>query len=169
METEPVSWKSVEGTCGEVTAGTLSEIEVEHLARTAQKNGLARPIPVPSEPMRGGDTPEQKRRTACAPDEQSNLWFAQRDQMRTEIKRGRELLEQVQRELVLLRARLDDWARYEVVCGKNPLSEYMQAIAAKERIEQYLPVWLKRRDEQLHALDRQMEHHALHGSVEQHS
>lgn len=122
METEPVSWESAEVTCGEVTGGTLSEIEV-----------------------------------------------SKRDQMRTEIKRGRELLEQVQCELVVLRARLDEWAGYEVVCGKNPLSDYMQAIAVKERIEQYLPVWLKRREEQLHALDRQMEHHSPRGAVEQFS
>jgi hypothetical protein len=87
--------------------------------------------------------------------------------MRTEIKRGWELLEQVQRELAVLRARLDEWAGYEVVCGKNPLSEYMQAIAAKERIEQYLPVWLKRREEQLHALDRQIEHNRVRNEAGQ--
>jgi len=166
METEPVSWESGEGASGEVTGRTLSDIAVEHVGRTAQKNELAPPLPPQAETERAGGPSEQNRRAVAALDEQRSSWFAQRDQMRIEIKRGRELLEQVQRELALLRARLDDWARYEVVCGKNPLSEYMQAIAAKERIEQYLPVWLKCREEQLHALDRKMEHNAVRSGVE---
>jgi hypothetical protein len=167
METEPVSWQSAEVTSGEITGGALSEIEVEHLVRTAQKNELVHLLPVQSETERVEGALEQKQRAALALEEQWSSWFSKRDQMRTEIKRGWELLEQVQRELAVLRARLDEWAGYEVVCGKNPLSEYMQAIAAKERIEQYLPAWLKRREEQLHALDRQMQHHAARGAVEQ--
>jgi hypothetical protein len=162
METEPVSWESAEGTRGEAKALGEIAVELDRAVRTAQKNDLAHPLG----PQQPGDTSDQKHRAVAARDEQYSSWSAQRDQMRTEIKRGRELLEQVQRELALLRARLDDWARYEVVCGKNPLSEYMQAIAAKERIEQYLPVWLKRREEQLHALDRQMQHNAVRASVE---
>jgi hypothetical protein len=59
--------------------------------------------------------------------------------------------------LATLRSRLEEWPGYETVCGKNPLSEYMQTIAAKERIEQYLPVWLKRREEELHSLSREIE------------
>jgi len=153
METEPVFWKSAEGNCGE--GGTLSEIELERFVPTAPNKEL---------PSR---TSEQKPCAASALQEQWNSWLTKRDQMRTEIKRGRELLEQIQRELAVLRARLDEWAGYEVVCGKNPLSEYMQAIATKERIEQYLPVWLKRREEQLQALDRQMEHNAARSGAEQ--
>lgn len=166
METEPVSWESAEGTRGEVKALSEIAVELDRAVRTAQKNDLAHPLGPQVEAEQPGDTSDQKRRVVAARDEQYSSWSAQRDQMRTEIKRGRELLEQVQRELALLRARLDDWARYEVVCGKNPLSEYMQAIAAKERIEQYLPVWLKQREEQLHALDRQMQHNTVRASVE---
>lgn len=139
METEPVSWKSAERTGREKTGAALREIEIEHLDRSV----------------------------ASARREQWDTWFNKRDQMRMEIKRGWELLEQVQRELAVLRARLDEWAGYELVCGKNPLSDYMQTIAAKERIEQYLPIWLKRREEQLHALDRQMEHGALQTGTEE--
>ena len=165
METEPVSWESAEGTCSDVTGGALSEIEVEHLVRRAKKDGLPSSLSAQAEAEKSDR--EQKRRGGSGLEEQRNSLFSKRDKMRSEIKRGWELLEQVQRELAVLRARLDEWAGYEVVCGKNPLSDYMQAIAAKERIEQYLPVWLKRREEQLQALDRQIEHNAVREGIEQ--
>ena len=142
METEQVNWES--RIVPETKERALVESEIE---------------------CRSGAKPEDNGRTALALQEQWDVWFAKRDQMRSEIKRGWEFLEQVQRELAVLRTRLDEWPGYEVVCGKNPLSEYMQAIAAKERIEQYLPSWLKRREEQLHALNRQLEHCARNNSV----
>jgi len=119
------------------------------------------------ERRRPGDPPEQNRSAGPTLQGQWDAWSSKRDQMRTEIRRGWEFLEQIQRELAVLRARLDEWAGYEVVCGKNPLPDYMQTIAAKERIEQYLPVWLKRREEQLTALDSQMEHHVIRNGGEQ--
>jgi hypothetical protein len=165
METEPVTWEAAESTSSEGRA--LSEIELQEFVRTAQNNELPPPLWLETAPERSASPSEQKRRGAAISPELWNSWFSKRDQMRTEIKRGWELLEQVQRELAVLRARLDEWAGYEVVCGKNPLSEYMQAIAAKERIEQYLPVWLKRREEQLHALDRQIEHNRVRNEAGQ--
>jgi hypothetical protein len=162
METEPVSWESAGRITPETMGEALSEIKVECMARNVEQMNLpARLGEVHSaqgKPQETGARANEKRGTDLALQDQRDTWFAKRDQMRTEINRGRELLEQIQRELAALRTQLDEWPGYEVVCGKNPLSEYMQAIAAKERIEQYLPAWLKRREEQLHALDRQAAH-----------
>jgi len=157
MEIEQVSWESTEDINPKSRERTLSAIELERLVRKMESSPLSEPGTNRSR--------EPNRRTALEPREQLDLWFTKRDQMRTEIKRGWELLEQVQRELAVLHARLDEWPGYELVCGKNPLPDYMQAIAAKERIEQYLPAWLKRREEQLDALDRQMEHCARQNGI----
>ena len=147
METEPVSWEQTERRDHELTQRTLSGIEVERFE--------AEKVAAPS--------PEAERRASRGEERaalEAQEWdkrIDRREQMRMEIKRGRELLEQVQTELATLRSRLEEWPGYETVCGKNPLSEYMQTIAAKERIEQYLPVWLKRREEELHSLSREIE------------
>lgn len=151
METEPVSWETAESIHQELTERTLSEIASAQLSHHAEKSDAIMSARLREKPQTE-PTPLLK--------EQSDAWFAKRDQMRSEIRRGRECLEQVKGELAALRARLDDWPGYELVCGKNPMLDYMQAIAAKERIEQFLPGWLKDREEQLRALDLKIERHA---------
>ncbi len=72
----------------------------------------------------------------------------------------------MQRDLAVLRGRLEDWPACERICGLNQLPEYMQSLAASERIEQFLPGWLKRREERLHALGRKMERCARQNGLE---
>ena len=145
METEPVSWPTAESIHRYATGRTLSEIESEQLSHHPEKRDAIMSA-----------RPREKHQTETLP-EQSDAWFAKRDKMRSEIKRGRECLEQVKSELAALRARLDEWPGYELICGNNPMPDYMQAIAAKERIEQFLPGWLKDREAQLQALDLQID------------
>jgi hypothetical protein len=108
----------------------------------------------------------EQRRAAVALQQQWDAWLAQREVLSTDIKRGRECLEYTHKELARLRANLEDWAGYERICGHNPLLEYMQLLAARERIEQFLPDWLKRREAQLHALNHQMEQCAKQNGLE---
>lgn len=163
METEPVSWESAQRISHEMREGTPCGIEAEDFMRNEEKAGIP-----PSLPEQAGENArlDMKRIAALSVPEQRQRWITRREQMCNEIRRGREFLEQVQRELAVLRARMDEWPGYEVVCGKNPLSDYMQAIAARERIEEYLPVWVKRREDQLRALDQQIEHSARQNGVE---
>ncbi|HEV2207169.1 MAG TPA: hypothetical protein VG167_00215 [Verrucomicrobiae bacterium] len=72
--------------------------------------------------------------------------------LRREIKRGREYLEETKQELATLRTRLEEWHRYEQVCGHNPLADYMQLVASKEEIMRFLPAWLERREAELRIL-----------------
>jgi hypothetical protein len=91
--------------------------------------------------------------------------LVQREFLKNDVQRGRECLKQVRRELESLRAQLNDWAAYERICGHNPLPDFVQALIVKERIEQFLPVWIKQQEEQIAALTRKMEpcaqHHGL--------
>jgi hypothetical protein len=104
-----------------------------------------------------GEAVEPLRGAGVAASEQSEHWRAQREVLRGEIKRGRECLEETERELVSLRNRLEEWPAYERICGRNPLQDYMQVLAAKERIAQFLPGWLTRREAQLRVLSAQLE------------
>ena len=156
-----MSWNRTESADRELQGRALSGIEVESFVRgvEAEKRSATREL-MSTQADRRGPRLEDPTQAALAIQEHRENRFARREQMRTEIKRGRELLEQVQNELAALRSRLEEWPGYETVCGKNPLCDYMQTIAAKERIEQYLPVWLKRREEELHSLNREIEYGA---------
>ena len=83
--------------------------------------------------------------------------LVQREFLKNDVQRGRECLQQVRRELESLRAELSDWAAYERICGHNPLPDLVQALVVKERIEQFLPEWIKQQEEQIAALTRKME------------
>jgi len=93
-------------------------------------------------------------------------WLVRRELLRNDLKRGKELLDNTQRELAQLRSQLEEWPAYERVCGKNPIMDYMQAIAAQERIEQFLPAWLKRRETELATLNRALEECARQNGLE---
>ena len=153
METEPVPWESTESIDQDSAERVLGEIQIEALVVNAERSNSTQ-----AEEQRAGPPPEWKGGLLLG--EQWNSWAAKRDEMQMEIKRGKECLEQVQRELATLRGRLEEWPAYESVCGKNPMGDYLQAISVKERIEQYLPIWLKRREEQLRALDLQLKNRA---------
>jgi hypothetical protein len=98
----------------------------------------------------------EKRRAALALQERWNSWLLEREMLCEEIKRGRECLAQVQEELAKTRAGLEDWVRYEQQCGKNPLFSSTESLGAKERVKDFLPGWLGRREEQLRRLNAEM-------------
>ncbi len=114
----------------------------------------------------GSKAQSQKHRAARALRDQWAAWSARRDVLANEIRRGREVLNQVQEELATLRNGLEDWPGYERVCGVNPLPDYLQSIALKEGVRKFLPDWLGRREAQLQALDRRMKHCAKQNGFE---
>ena len=83
--------------------------------------------------------------------------FDQCERLRTEIKRGKEHLDQVRSALAESRARLEEWPAYERACGCDPLASYTQSLVVNERIEQFLSDWLQRRQEKLEILAKDLE------------
>jgi chromosome segregation ATPase len=170
METERLNWQETDGSGLGNYGKQLSEIQIECYLRNVEPKNLVAPLrevqAVLKEVQPARESAETQRWAALALQEQWNAWLDQRDQLRTGIKRGKEYLDQVQKELAGMRARLEDWAVYERTCGKNPLPSYIEAITANERIEQFLPGWLERRKEQLGALNRQLETCARENGLE---
>jgi hypothetical protein len=168
MQVEPRNWNTADAL--RRIARNPSEIEVACFVRNFDQKNLVAPLreahAALAEIASSREAAEEKRRAALALQEQWDSCFTQRELLRSEIKRGKECLEQVQSELAAVRARLEEWADFERICGQNPLPEYMQSLSAKERIEQFLPGWVKRREDQLHALERQMEHCARENGLE---
>ncbi len=170
METETSGWGDLSHTAPILGGKNLSEIEMECVFRNANQDHLVTPLRQALEATtrvaHSTEQAEQQRRSALALQEQWDTLFAQREQLRIELRRGGELLEQVQEELATQRACLEDWPLYERVCGHNPLPDYMQSLLVKERMEQFLPGWLSRREESLKALQRKMEHCAKENGLE---
>ena len=170
MQTEATDWSAAEAIEQETAVRELRKMQVERLFRNSEKSNLVAPLREAQGALAREDWPEEvadeKRLAALALQEQWDAWAIQRDRLRSEIKRGRECLETVQNEVVALRTHLEEWPAYERICGQNPLPEYMQSLAARERIEQFLPGWLKRREEQLQALACKMEQCARQNGVE---
>ena len=146
-----------------------SEIEVECLFRNLDAKDLVAPLRQmqPSEKSsRAKPDSEVKRQAALALQEQWESWLVQRELLRNEIKRGQEFLDNIHKEVSNLRARLEEWPAYERICGRNPVLDYMEAIAAHERVGQFLPEWLRRREAQLNTLNLQMEACAQQNGLE---
>lgn len=167
MQAEQTSWAP---SASEVAPGKRpSEVEVECLLRNVDEKNMVAPLREMqsnhrSRRARAGS--EQSRQAALALQQQWESWLVQRELLRNEIKRGREFLEHVQQELTSLRGRLEDWPAYERICGRNPVLDYMEAITAQERVEHFLPAWLKRREAQLQHLDQQLEQCARQNGLE---
>jgi hypothetical protein len=160
--------------CSEAEARTnpeqITEAEIQSLLRNLDQRNVVAPLrEAEADCAQNGNgdirTAEQ-RRAALALQQQWTAWLAQREVLNGDIKRGRECLEHIDNELAGMRANLEDWAGYERICGRNPLLEYTQLLSAKERIEQFLPGWLKRREAQLHALNHLMEQCAKQNGLE---
>jgi len=160
LEMEVAHWEEMNALAQEVEKDDLSAIEMESLLRNLDEKNVVRPLreahatAAQNSVIKDG---VMKRRAALALQDQWSGWLAQRELLREEIKRGKECLERVRHEIALTHARLEDWAEYERECGKNPLFHYMDALTANERIEQYLPGWLERREKKLGRLHQQME------------
>ena len=138
----------------------LSEMEIDCLVQNFDETKLVAPLreirAIPSNGKARKTISSDQRRAAVALQQQWEGWLVQRDLLRTQIKRGKQCLDQVRGELAAGLADLEDWPEYERVCGKNPLLDYMTTLSAKERIAKFLPSWLKRQQAQLNALNRKM-------------
>ncbi len=168
--TERQSWDGLESITPAGPGRDRTDVEVECLfSNTDQQNlvaALREARAVAGHPEQPATAIREKRRAALALQEQWDAWFGERDLLRSEIKRGKECLEQVQKELAAIRSRLDEWTAFERVCGKNPLCEYMHALTVHERLEQFLPGWLERREQRLQTVDRQMRSCAKQNGLE---
>src|SRR5262245_17602354 len=170
MQVEPADWETTEALSRESVGRHITEIQIERFFRNSDNRNLVAPLreihEALTENRRTEGEAEEKRKAAVALQEQWEAWSTEREELRNEIKRGRECLEQVREELTALRSGLEEWPTYEKICGKNPLPEYMQALAAKEQIDQFLPGWVSRREEQLLALGHKMELCARQNGIE---
>ena len=161
LEVQEMGWNETTATTSDKATQELLDSEMESFLRNADGKNLLSPLREAQEHLAKEhelqETTQAECRAALAVQEQWNSWFDQRELLRSDIKRGRECLEVTRRELAALRGKLEQWTAYERLCGKNPLYDYMEAISARERIRQFLPGWLSRRQGRLMALTRQME------------
>src|SRR5690242_17232383 len=131
LEVDSLRWNEALETQGR----TATLVDIENLFRNADENGLVKPLREAHQGLSGtGETrrqAEQQCLAALAIQEQWNAWMAQREQLRNDIRRGREVLDQVRRDLALLRSRVEEWATFERHCGRNPLQDYLEEIVAK--------------------------------------
>ena len=160
-ETELQTWNHVneiEKNRADRALMDLTAAELQSLLRNIDRTQLVAPL---REAQASDDASllqsGEKQRAALALQERWNSWLVEREVLREEIKRGKECFEQVQEDLAATRASLEDWARYERQCGKNPLFSSTQSLDARERVEQFLPGWLSRREEQLRILTHEMQ------------
>ncbi len=170
MESEAISWNHADTLNTEVSLQDPSEIQVELLFKNFDQRNLVAPLrevrAARSKAANSAPAAGEKRREALALQEQWERWLVERELLRNELKRGKELLEQTRKELTILRSNLEDWPGYERVCGKNPLPDYMQTLCAQERIEQFLPGWLQRREAKLAKVTRDLEECARNNGLE---
>ncbi|HVV72055.1 MAG TPA: hypothetical protein VHI52_11265, partial [Verrucomicrobiae bacterium] len=103
METEAMNWQGRE--LMEPDGRDLTAIQLECLIRNSDNRNLVAPLrevqAALGEAERAELATHDKRKAALALQEQWNRWFEQREQLRNEIKRGRECLEQVQKDVAL--------------------------------------------------------------------
>ncbi len=160
IESGLMNWNALNMTGIETMGTHLSEMDVECLFQNFDAKNLVAPLrEIRAKPGNGQAQKRitaEERRAAVALQQKWDSWLVQRDLLRAQIKRGKECLQQVRKELVESRADLEDWPAFERVCGRNPLSDYMQTICAKERIAKFLPRWIKRQRAQLQALTRKI-------------
>jgi hypothetical protein len=76
--------------------------------------------------------------------------------VRVLIARGRECLVELRGRLATARARLEEWAAYERICGKNPAVECVEGVDGMECVAGFLPGWIERRGEEVDRLNREM-------------
>jgi hypothetical protein len=89
--------------------------------------------------------------------EQRESLSKRRDLLFTEIKRGKDYLQQVQKDLSDSRASLEQWSRYEQICSAHPLDYLIQTMTLQERTQQFLVGWLQRQGQKLAAIKQRLE------------
>lgn len=84
---------------------------------------------------------------------QWNALLGQKDLLREDLKRGQECLNLARSELAENRSQLEEWPAYEGRCGGNCLPHLTESVAANRRVERFLTAWLRRRQDQLAAVE----------------
>lgn len=79
----------------------------------------------------------------------ANLPPERQEELRANIRRGREYLEQVTRELRATQEILEDWPVYEKHCGANPLAQLTRTLVEHQHMADFLAGWLKRQEARL--------------------
>jgi hypothetical protein len=167
LEADRVAPKSAETLGGPAASSWLGDIEMkslldafndmEFVKPTRETRATALGSTRPAEPPRRGTrVPESRTPAQPSLPDQLAVMLARRETLRSEIKRGTECLRQVQQELAKLQNQLEEWPAYERICGANPLVDHLEAIAARERVEKFLPAWLRRQERHLQVLDRKL-------------
>lgn len=80
-----------------------------------------------------------------------------RDLLATEIKRGKEYLERIQKELNDSRSSLEHWSRYEQICSAHPLDHLIEVMSLQEKTQQFLIDWLQRQEQKRATIVAQLE------------
>jgi|ERR1051325_4435247 hypothetical protein len=139
---EPLSWEEAEENRRENFERPASRFESELFVGHGHAGArlLAKRTECPAMAMKG------------KPAEESLL--EQCERLRSELKRGKEYLAQIQHDLAEGRLSLEDWPAYERNCGQNPLAQLTKSVMLNERMEAFLTGWLERRESQLEALSK---------------
>lgn len=154
---------------GKQAGKAWSELEVSSLLRNSEVENLVAPLRqlhLDQGSRRNGPESEQKRQSALALQHRWDSCLRRRESLRGDIERGREYLKQVKAEMQDLRSRLEDWPAHERIYGRNPVMDYLNSIATHERLEAFLPVWLRRREAQLQRLNQELESCARENGLE---
>src|SRR5258707_3791142 len=117
-EFEPLSWEEAEENRREALPQILPDPRQRDLSQDGEQGSLAFA-------MSGSRSP-------IGTQENWRALLQRRDQLGREIKKGKERLEDIQKELMESRLVLEQWPGYEKQCGRNPLPHLMQSVAAKE-------------------------------------
>lgn len=142
---EPLSWEEAEQNRRENLRDT-------GLSATPGEPGFLGVFPAIAELLAQAPGPNSAQEGRVKPRIESPAEKCER--LRGELKRGREYMEQAERDLAESRALLEDWPAYEQTCGKNPLAQLTHSVLLNARIAYFLEAWLKRREAELESLHR---------------
>jgi hypothetical protein len=77
-----------------------------------------------------------------------------RENLRDDIKRGKECLDKAQQAVAESRVRLEEWRTYEQRCSLNCLPPLLESLLANRRVERFLKGWLRRQEKQLETVEQ---------------
>ena len=168
LQTEVSQWDKSAGVPPPAILKNMTDAQLESLFRNVEARDMVAPLREARAARASikGSQADQKCADAIALQEQWCASLERRELLQHDLKRGKECLDQVRTELASLRSRLEEWPTFERHCGVNPLADYVQEISAKERILEFLPHWIKRREQRLANLNRELEACARQNGLE---
>ena len=121
---------------------------------------------IPPRPPASASGASQAGESAPATRDERLRWLlGQEDRLRDEIQRGRECLDQASKRSAEQRAMLEEWPMYEYRCGVDCLPGLTTTLHIHRRVERFLRGWLRRREEQMAMVSRELERHADQATV----